>query len=80
MLQAGQFRSGDQVRARVNLPLRPEHPDFGACIRRGSVGQFVSYRKRRGDDGSLVAILFVNPTHRASSLHYLALPAQVEKA
>lgn len=79
MPQFREFRSGDRIKARVGLPLRSPHPDFGARIERGTLGQFSGY-KRRSDGGWSAVVLFFNPNHSASSLLYTAFPVQIKGA
>ena len=79
MPQFHEFRSGDRIKARVDLPLRSPHPDFGARIERGTLGPFGSYQ-RRSDGGRLATVLFFNPNHSASALTYAVFPVQIERA
>jgi len=73
-----EFKSGDGIRAAIDLPLHQPHPDFGPRIPRNTPGQFISYRKRV-DGGRLVCVAFQNPKWRACSLLYSALPVQIKK-
>ena len=73
-----EFKSGDRICARIDLPLREPHLDFGPCVHRGASGQFMYYGEKR-DGVRLAVVVFENPKWKASSLLYAAFPAQINK-